>query len=281
MSEKRNRQQRWTVGPTLALMIGLVSALLGAGSSQAQTTTAKATPAASKAALVVHRKASEESTKGLGTGIKVYGRWTIEVKNRDGSLARHVEFENSLVTASNTPSATLTGSQLLVALLSGNASVGIGPGVSTWELQLLSLSNGDISPCTTGASNVEFGFVPSGTPFCNIEATVQPSIGSVIANSNVATGKASSSLPPTVVLSGTVQAQQNGTIDSVLSSFALQGIVIDAIRGNITETVGFPLTMATLPAANSGACGGTNQPSCAVPVSAGQSISATVVLSFQ
>lgn len=37
-----------------------------------------------------------QGNKGAHEGIKVSGYWKIDVHNRDGSLARHVEFENSL-----------------------------------------------------------------------------------------------------------------------------------------------------------------------------------------
>ena len=33
---------------------------------------------------------------GMGEGIKVHGRWTIEVRNPDGSLASRHEFQNDL-----------------------------------------------------------------------------------------------------------------------------------------------------------------------------------------
>jgi hypothetical protein len=52
--------------------------------------------------------ANAESSENTGTagrlnngayeGIRISGYWKIDVHNRDGSLARHVEFENSLET---------------------------------------------------------------------------------------------------------------------------------------------------------------------------------------
>jgi hypothetical protein len=59
--------------------------------------------------------ASAEKLPGDGKheGIKVHGHWTIEVKNPDGTVVTHREFENSLVQTN-----------LLSSILSRNASVG-------------------------------------------------------------------------------------------------------------------------------------------------------------
>jgi len=68
----------------------------GAGMSRAQSTAApeqKQKPAAEKKTEAVPEEAKE---KGGGEGIKVHGHWTIEVKDPDGKVATHREFENSL-----------------------------------------------------------------------------------------------------------------------------------------------------------------------------------------
>jgi len=64
-------------------------------------------------------------------GIKVHGHWVIDVRNPDGSLAQHREFENSL---------TLNGTYVLAALLSGSAVPG------NWAV-LLGPASGN-GPCT-------------------------------------------------------------------------------------------------------------------------------------
>ena len=53
-------------------------------------------------------------------GIKIHGHWVIDVRNPDGKVVQHRDFENSLVTNG----AAMSGDQILAALLSGNASVG-------------------------------------------------------------------------------------------------------------------------------------------------------------
>jgi hypothetical protein len=47
--------------------------------------------------------------KGLNTGITVHGWWKIDVRNPDGKLVRHVEFENNLMVGGATGDALLTG----------------------------------------------------------------------------------------------------------------------------------------------------------------------------
>ena len=45
---------------------------------------------------VARAAASESPRGGPREGIKVHGRWTIDVKNADGSLVARHEFENAL-----------------------------------------------------------------------------------------------------------------------------------------------------------------------------------------
>jgi len=62
---------------------------------------------------------SAKPSKPGGEGIKVHGHWIMDVKNPDGTLVRHLDFHNSLVTVG----ITLSGDQLLGALLSGNITL--------------------------------------------------------------------------------------------------------------------------------------------------------------
>jgi hypothetical protein len=88
-----------------------------------------------------------------GEGIKVHGRWTIDVKNADGSPVSHVEFQNALA----------DGGQALVFLLAGNAAGG-------WSIHFTSGSSA-VSPCQGGTggrfanwcSVIPTNFTPSGT----------------------------------------------------------------------------------------------------------------------
>ncbi len=79
----------------------LAVALASAASSFAQSNAGTAPKAAdAKAAQPSASSLTAKAAKaprGTGEGIQIHGQWTIEIRNRDGSVARHLEFENSLV----------------------------------------------------------------------------------------------------------------------------------------------------------------------------------------
>jgi hypothetical protein len=80
--------------------------------------------------------------KGQHEGITVHGHWTIEVKNPDGSLVQHVEFENALQAA---------GVDLLPALLGRTASPG------AWAIMLSSDQTTSVpGPCTESSYDYNF-----------------------------------------------------------------------------------------------------------------------------
>jgi hypothetical protein len=62
-------------------------------------------------------------------GITVHGHWVIDVRNGDGSLDSHMEFENRLALPGDEPFGG-AGNRILAALLGRSSSVGV------WEIQL-------------------------------------------------------------------------------------------------------------------------------------------------
>ncbi|MGH9139593.1 MAG: hypothetical protein ACRD2I_00475 [Vicinamibacterales bacterium] len=62
-------------------------------------------------------------------GITVHGHWVIDVRNADGSLSSHMEFENRLALPGDEPFGG-AGNRILAALLGRSSSAGI------WEIQL-------------------------------------------------------------------------------------------------------------------------------------------------
>ena len=125
---------------------------------------------------------------GPNEGIKVHGHWTIEVRNPDGTVVTHREFENSLQPG---------GANLLGRYLSRAATVG------HWEVDLASTT---VQPC--------IGIASVGPQPCEIvEAnSLIPTGGQIFATLMVSSGAAG------FVLSGTAVAEQNGAIDTVHSS---------------------------------------------------------------
>ncbi len=80
--------------------------------------------------------AGAPGAKGSQEGIKIHGHWTIEVKNPDGRLVTHREFENSLAPAG-------AGASLLAAILGGVATPG------SWMIQVR-----DSATNTTNVANM-------------------------------------------------------------------------------------------------------------------------------
>jgi Na+-transporting methylmalonyl-CoA/oxaloacetate decarboxylase gamma subunit len=92
-------------GIRLAVLSLLFLAMAGVCMAQASAVANPAAPAAAGrlAAAVPQAQISAQpaqtgapAAKGTHEGIKVHGHWTIEVKNPDGKLVTHREFENSL-----------------------------------------------------------------------------------------------------------------------------------------------------------------------------------------
>jgi hypothetical protein len=93
----------------------------------ATTPQTTAVPSAAKPAAEDEKTAKPDKPGSIG--IKVHGHWVMDIKNPDGTLVKHLDFQNSLTTGGGTTSSSFsTGDQLLVALLSGSA-VPADPGI--------------------------------------------------------------------------------------------------------------------------------------------------------
>jgi len=238
---------KWIAGRTLALTLGLACVLLGtAGISVAQSS--KAAPTASKAAPAAQKPSlANPAAKGLSTGIKVHGHWVIEVKNPDGTVAAHRDFENSLVQPAT----------LLANVLSRQAQLGY------WSI-VLAPSNGNTSPCS--ATGLACFIVENGES-CNIAA--------VAAEDCFVTMQAPvASNGGTVTLAGSAPASFAGTIVTVATDVMECPIGPDSTLGCVEN--GGPGVAFTSASSTS-----TPPAFAPVTVAAGQTISATVTFSFQ
>lgn len=122
--------------------------------------------------------------QGSAEGIKVHGRWTIDVRNPDGTLASHNEFDNAL---------TLDGRQVLAGLLSRFWQAG------EWRITLF---NGLAQPNPCGGVCVLNEHVGPGAPGLG-----ELGINLALDTSGRPTG--------TFNLSGATQATTGGLIDWV------------------------------------------------------------------
>jgi hypothetical protein len=270
-------------GPGLVLAALLVLMLSAVSLGRAQSgATSPTTPGAKTVAAPAKApalSAAKPNAKSQREGITVHGYWTIEVRNRDGSVASHTEFENSYLPGSYFPN-----------ILSRIQTLG------EWGIVL----SGSSSPCVASVST-PFSDLPGvrgGAPLSSVCVITEsgPAIGASIngspCNPAAGTGSCSNNLQvsgngnPT--LTGNVLATNSGTISEVETIFSTCGPALSS-SACATETaadasnfdVVSAFTFTTLPAPGSGTCGGTSQPPCAVSVIAQQTIQVSVQFSFQ
>jgi hypothetical protein len=236
-----NRTQR--IIAVFALSIG------GTGVGLAQSNPAEEKPRAmaEKKTEATSSPAGEETKKkGAGEGIKVHGHWTIEVKDLAGKVATHREFENSL------DNGNVGGPTFLANLLLGYVVTG------GFEVSLLDTPTG-------------------GGPGVLLVATSIPCTTAPYCSNTFAASPISSGLS----LSGQIANAPAGNITAV-ASVAL----VCPLPGNTTPTTISPASCATLPPPGIEGFTGTELGSPpllypAVPVSAGQTVQATVQITFQ
>lgn len=200
---------------------------------------------------------------GATQGIKVHGHWVIDVKNPDGTLATHREFENSLTGAGQ-------GQLLLAGLLSGYYVAG------DYAIELGS------SICASQGK-------------CEIVASQTGQPGLYLCEQSIcsATLKYTYNLQPTtgnqidayMVMTGSVTPDETGTLDTVSTLYNVCDLA-NGFNGGLTPVL--PTGVTTV--APSG-CIGTNNSAFisyftsttvtpSISITRGQSISVTVTISF-
>jgi len=202
---------------------------------------------------------------GAAQGIKVHGHWVIDVKNPDGTLATHREFENSLTGANQ-------GQLLLGGLLSGYYVAG------DYAIQL--------------GSSICQG-VGQGAGVCSIVASQTGQPGSYLCSLGecFATLKYTYNLQPTsqldayMVMSGSAVPDETGTLDTVSTVYN----VCDFTNG-YTGSGAPALPTGVTPVAPSSCIGSNNSAfistftsttvTPAISITSGQVISVTVTISF-
>jgi hypothetical protein len=241
--------------------------LLGmAGACMAQASAAPARPAAQAAVapqaqpVAPPAQTGAPTAKGTSEGIKVHGHWTIEVKNPDGKLVSHTEFENSLYNFDG-----ISGAQLLAALLDRWVSAG------GWFVVVSNASGGNTSilldeaglepagNCAEYASNptinCTYGLTISG-PTLLLQAIVGPGTLTLTGSGMWPSGAGAAS---------TIGYVQTGNFP------CSGGVYCYNTASNLYTPV--PFTQRTLD--------GLNGDPAAVSVTGGQTVNVTVVISFQ
>ncbi len=257
---------------SLVLVGLLVAALCCGGPSRAQSSAASGAATTKPAAPSAKNPASQ--AKGQHEGITVHGHWTIEVRNPDGKVAVHREFENSLMQI---------GGGTLGFILARYATFG------SWEIFLCDSSdtvNLPVYGCGSNLSSptklrlVESGSGPAGT--CSSTSGCYSTLSAPSLDLSSHAGA--------VTLTGTIANAPALTINAVMS-------LVSACYTNSAETV-FVSPSTFSPAAclaapyTSGDCCSAGDHAVPevltasavspdVKVVAGQAVSVTVVISFQ
>src|SRR5271154_2290304 len=202
------------VASSLAFVFACAStgyAQQGSVAGRPQEQQSQSAPAQSATATTTAESAKEsslsEETRPKGTqneGIKVHGHWTIEVRNPDGKVVTHREFENAIVKGQ--------GDVALAQLLSGSQSAG------AWGVFLFGetggICSGSSGDCWIYQLGSTFASCPvgstSGPPndagaqvFCTL-SVIPPS------NTNAA-----------ITLQGYMMATNNGVVNGVQTSLTL------------------------------------------------------------
>jgi hypothetical protein len=256
-----------------AALVAMVLSTAGISGAQSSATS-PAAPAAKPPAAPAKASASPAAkpAKGSHEGITVHGHWTIEVRNPDGKLVSHSEFENALQSE---------GQEAIAALLWGYT-----PG--DWEVALDGASGDTQLPCastlTSGSAPCLIAVPGSFSASTSCAGGLPPSLASAQCFPNLTLGDDTSHSSASLSLGGTLSASAAGVITDVetflhVCSFSSTPTACASASGAPIQIYEF--TSATLPAQNSGLCGGANQPICAVNVGAQQIISVAVTLSFQ
>jgi hypothetical protein len=218
-----------------------------------QQTSDKPSPAATTARTETEESQTEKAEKsfmeerptgnGSHEGIKVHGHWTIEVRNPDGTLVTHREFENSFAGAGAYPLTTVLARANAVGgwliSLSGGPSAGACPGSG------VGLSSGD----------------------CVIEDSANTITGTGIFHTLAVTTPTNTAGLNTLQLAGTATAGGAGQISIVntIINVCPGGTGCEPAVSGIYVSAGYLFTQAGI---------------TAIPISSGQTIAVTVNISF-
>jgi len=221
---------------------------------------------AAKEVMAQNSPARVSAPKGQSEGIKVHGHWTIEIRNPDGKVITHREFENSLAPP-NPNNQNLGGAALLASLLGRTLAGG------SWSI-LLSDTPGD------------------GPNYINVIAVSEPnSVAASACNanwtcsSNLSVSGGNAANPTTVTFSGSAPVPQSypaqigwvGTLALPCQSNEAPTTCFSASAGSVAG--GIPFTARPLDGNTAaGAAAGDPNP---VPVTPNQTVAVTVTISFQ
>lgn len=236
--------------------------------TQAPNVVAKPSGASANAPASTEEKPSR---KGAQEGIQVHGHWTIEVRNPDGTVDKHLDFENGFCTLSNTigVSAISTGDLTLAGLLTGLSVPG------PWQIQLASpaVPGGAPVPACGKLINTSNEFILDQSNATSLVA----GCGAVLLCFPVLTPPTLTSASNGIILSGQFTiplGTSNTTITAVLTTMAT------CPSSNYTRSTCTANSSILSPFSGTYLTGSGSVPA-APTVTAGQTVAVSVQYSFQ
>jgi hypothetical protein len=238
-----------------------------------------ATPAIQQA-VAQHLPAKPSAPRGQSESITIHGHWTIEVRNPDGKSVIHREFENALTSGGG------GGANLLASFLARSTTPG------SWQIELQDSTGGGnyilidepnsaaSSNCASVLSRFNQGNVPGvNSLFCSTSLSV---VGGVAGPGGV---EGPTETTVTFMGSGQVPANFPSAIGYVEtdSFYCAPSITPIACVNTLSSTTPNGSTENSFTARSldgntaAGAASGDPNP---VPVTPGQTVQATVVISF-
>lgn len=292
-------------GPGLVLAALFVLALSNPGIGRAQSsTTSSAAPAAKPAAAPAKLPALpavKPPAKGQHEGITVHGHWVIEVRNPDGKLVKHVEFENSLDPGFTMPVSAPLGPRSIQGgadLLSTMFISGYQPDPTAWGIMLVgpaglaNLSNTANAPCVVTLAADSRGSNTGPIDAC-ILLPLAPNPN--VADSDIVTQNPCTTNPPGPpgISCSVVSVPITGASGTALSGFQISGSVTASQQQGLIQTVATqnyepcgaedirpgqcafgPLGMVSFTSTSS-------FPGAPISVTSGQTVAVNVAISFQ
>lgn len=256
-------------------LAGVALAQLTAGTQPADAKVVTPAQTTAKATVVPTRRSGR---RGSHEGIKVHGHWTIEVRNPDGKLVSHTEFENGLCTtpSSGAQSGYLYGDSIIANLLNGNYVPG------PWDIQLgnpaIPTTGNQTPPCGTNSllPSAQFVLAQSGTGSNNNGPCTLFSVfaATVPCFPTLSPPTLSSSYPIALTLSGSFTVP-SGTATTTITAV---GTFLGLCQPNVT--VSQCLSNAGSGDQLTGTYLAPPQTATPVTVNGGQTVAVTVQLSF-
>jgi len=149
--------------------------------------------------------------KKSGSGFKMHGHWIIDVKNPDGTVAEHRDFENALLP---------TGANYLLGLMGGfytpgNFMILLGPPVSPTGFL-------GVAPCISNGSQTGCGMVTAtstypGLTYC---ASTLCATGLTLYKVPSSTSTAGVVTPGSLAIIGAITANQAGVLGQVVTFYS-------------------------------------------------------------